>query len=70
MKYHLDPLTKRELEVLTQLTKGLKNKEIGDKLCISLSTVKTHIYRIMSKLNVNSRNKAGIEAKKMGLIED
>lgn len=69
-KYHIDPLTKRELEVLSQLSKGLRNKEIGDQLCISLATVKTHIHKIISKLNVDSRNKAVIEAKKLGLIKD
>jgi len=48
-------LTTRELEILNLLTEGYRNKEIADKLSISLHTVKTHIYHIYEKLHVKSR---------------
>lgn len=51
-------LTTRELEILSIMAQGLKNKEIADKLSISEKTVKTHLNRIFKKLGVNSRSKA------------
>ena len=64
----LEPLSDRELEVLYLIAAGFKNKEIADKLFISLNTVKTHTKHINSKLGVNSRTKAVVRAKKLGLI--
>ena len=64
----VDPMSDRELEVLYLIAAGLKNKEIADKLFISLNTVKTHTKHINSKLAVNSRTKAVVRAKKLGLI--
>jgi len=51
-------LTKRETEMLGLLAKGLRYKEIADKLCISPTTVRTHIYNIYQKLHVQSRTDA------------
>ncbi len=51
-------LTKRETEMLGLLVKGLRYKEIADKLCISPTTVRTHIYNIYQKLHVQSRTDA------------
>ncbi len=48
-------LTEREKEVLKLILKGLKNKEIGEKLFISEQTVKTHINNIFKKLGVKNR---------------
>ena len=48
-------LTIREREVLDLLTKGLTNKEIADKLCISGATCKHHVQNILNKLEVHSR---------------
>ena len=48
-------LTDREMEVLELLKEGYANKQIGDMLCISLATVKTHILNIYGKLEVNNR---------------
>lgn len=56
-------LSPREIEVLQALTDGLSNKEIGEKLFISISTVKTHIINIYSKLGVKNR----VEAVKAGV---
>ena len=48
-------LTERELEVLNEMKKGYSNKQIAEKLCISLATVKSHIINIYGKLGVNNR---------------
>ena len=64
----LDPISERELEVLHLIAAGLSNKEITEKLFISLNTVKTHTKNINSKLNVNSRTKAVARAKELGLL--
>jgi LuxR family maltose regulon positive regulatory protein len=64
----MDPLSDRELEVLHLIVAGLSNREIAEKLFISLNTVKTHTRNINSKLNVNNRAKAGARAKELGLL--
>jgi LuxR family maltose regulon positive regulatory protein len=69
-KNNIDSLTKRELEVLLQVSKGLSNNEISEKLCISPATVKSHIHKVLSKLNVDNRNKAVLEAKKLGCFRN
>lgn len=48
--------TYRELEILNLITKGYSNKQITEKLFISLSTVKSHTRNIFSKMNISSRN--------------
>ncbi len=58
-------LSPREIEVLKSLTDGLSNKEIGEKLFISVSTVKTHIINIYSKLGVKNRVEAVNEGRKI-----
>jgi DNA-binding CsgD family transcriptional regulator len=60
-------LTKRELDVLQLLKKGIQNKEIADILYISAKTVDNHISSIFFKLNVNSRLKAVQEAAKLDI---
>jgi LuxR family maltose regulon positive regulatory protein len=64
----MDPISERELEVLCLIAAGLSNREIADKLFISLNTVKTHTKNINSKLDVNSRTKAVARAKELGLL--
>lgn len=61
-------LSNREQEVLNILSERLTNKEIAEKLNISLATVKTHIINIYSKLNVNNRMQAIEKAKELSLI--
>jgi DNA-binding NarL/FixJ family response regulator len=51
-------LTEREKEILTFLSKGFANKEIADKLQISVPTVRTHLRHIYEKLHVRSRSEA------------
>ena len=54
----LDQLTKREQEVLREMSKGLNNKEIADNLFITESTVKKHVSNIFSKLDFRNRQEA------------
>ena len=51
----IDPLTEREEEVLLAVAQGLTNSEIGERLYIGLSTVKTHLASLMTKLAARNR---------------
>ncbi|MFL7808532.1 MAG: LuxR C-terminal-related transcriptional regulator, partial [Anaerolineae bacterium] len=64
----LEPLTERELEVLELLAAGLSNAEIGQRLYISLPTVKSHTRNIYGKLDVHSRDQAVIHARALGIL--
>jgi NarL family two-component system response regulator LiaR len=55
-------LTRRERQVLALMAEGLTNSEIADRLVISLSTAKTHVSSIISKLGVSSRTEAATVA--------
>ncbi|CAN5288997.1 response regulator transcription factor [soil metagenome] len=61
-------LSPREIEVLTCVTEGLTNNEIAAKLVVSVETVKTHLKRIMEKLEVSDRTQAAVQALKQGLL--
>ncbi len=63
-----ETLTERETEVLRQLARGKSNKEIGNSLFISETTVKTHVKNIMQKLGVPSRTQAALYAARIGLV--
>jgi len=62
----LKDLTKRELELLQLVCKGLTNQELGDALFVSINTIKTHLKHLYAKLEV--RNRAEVIAKVQGLI--
>src|SRR5215469_6919178 len=64
-----EPLTGRELDVLTLLARGKSNKEIGANLYISETTVKSHLRSIFTKLNVLSRTEAIAAASRRGLVQ-
>ena len=57
-------LTFREREILTMIAEGSSNRTISDHFCISIHTVKTHIYNIYKKINVATRLQAGLWAAK------
>mgnify|MGYP000864456234 FL=1 len=61
-------LGKREMEILNLMAQGLSNQEIGEKLFISLSTVKTHIQNLYQKLDVKRRTQAVEKSKRLNLI--
>ena len=61
-------MTTREMEVLNMLAEGLANKQIALRLNISEHTVKFHVNAIMTKLNVQSRTEAVVQATRRGLI--
>lgn len=62
------PLTKRELQTLELLAKGMRNKEIAEALFISETTTKTHLRSIYSKLGANSRTESVAIARNLGLM--
>lgn len=62
-------LSRREMEVLEMLGKGLKNREIADALFLSEKTVKTHVGAVLRKLHLNDRTEAALLAQKHGLTE-
>ena len=64
-----DELTSREQEVLRLLAQGLSNAEIGTQLYIGETTVKTHVTRILQKLDVRDRAKAIVFAYRTGLMD-
>ncbi|MDT3440954.1 MULTISPECIES: response regulator transcription factor [unclassified Pseudofrankia] len=64
----LAALTRRELEVLELLARGLSNAELAVRFQLSEATVKTHVARILSKLQVRDRAQAVIVAYETGLI--
>ncbi|MEI9892561.1 MAG: LuxR C-terminal-related transcriptional regulator [Chthoniobacter sp.] len=63
-----EALTGREHNVLELLAKGWSNKEIGANLCISETTVKSHLRSVFAKLNVLSRTEAISVASRRGLV--
>jgi LuxR family maltose regulon positive regulatory protein len=65
----IEPLTERETEVLEELARGLTNREIAERLMVSLNTVKTHTRHIYGKLGVRNRTEAVMRAQELGLLE-
>jgi DNA-binding CsgD family transcriptional regulator len=69
VSYLADPLSARELDVLSLLSKGFTNRVIADDLFISPNTVKTHTIKIYQKLQAGNRTEAIVKAKTYGLIK-
>jgi LuxR family maltose regulon positive regulatory protein len=64
----IDPLTERELEVLSLLASGLAYREIAQRLIVAMGTVQAHCSNIYGKLGVNNRTHAVLRAREMGLL--
>jgi DNA-binding NarL/FixJ family response regulator len=63
-------LSGRETEILRLIASGKTNRQIAQELMVSLSTVKTHVQRIIKKLGVSDRTQASVKALKLGLLPD
>jgi LuxR family maltose regulon positive regulatory protein len=64
----IEPLSEREREVLALIAEGLSNREIADRLILSVSTVKAHAHHIYTKLDVGNRVQAVERARAIGLL--
>ena len=64
----LDQLTARELEILVHVAHGLSNAEIAEQLVLSPLTVKTHVARVLDKLDLRDRVQAVVLAYEAGII--
>jgi DNA-binding NarL/FixJ family response regulator len=63
-----DPLTDRELQVLTLLAQGRTNLQMANELCVSEVTIRTHVSHIHDKLGCENRVQAALYALRMGLV--
>jgi LuxR family maltose regulon positive regulatory protein len=65
----VEPLSEREVEVLHLVAAGLQNREIADRLIVSVRTVKKHVQNIHGKLGVNNRTAAVARARELSLLK-
>jgi len=64
----LDPLTRRELDIMRLICKGYSNPEIASELVVTINTIKKHTSNIYSKLGVRSRTQAMARAQELNLL--
>ncbi|QEY33184.1 response regulator transcription factor [Synechococcus sp. RSCCF101] len=64
-----EPLSPRELEVLTLLSRGCSNPVIADALIVSVDTVKSHVSSVLAKLNARDRTHAAVLALQHGVVK-
>ncbi len=64
----VEPLTRRELEVLGMLAAGKSNQAIAGGLVVTLDTVKKHVSHLLDKLGAANRTEAVARARELGLI--
>jgi DNA-binding NarL/FixJ family response regulator len=65
----LQALTQRERDVLTLVAQGSTNNEIATTLCLSESTVKSHMQHVLAKLGLRNRLEVAIYAYEVGLVQ-
>ena len=63
-----DDLTSREREVLMLVAEGMRNRDIAEKLVVSVRTIDHHVSAIMRKLQTSTRGAAVVEARRRGLL--
>ena len=68
MEQLVDPLSERELEILSLIARGAINNEIASQLYIAEGTVKNHVTHILGKLGVRDRTQAALKARKLSLL--
>ncbi|MBW2713894.1 MAG: AAA family ATPase [Deltaproteobacteria bacterium] len=66
----VNPLSNRELEVLELISHGLSNRDIGERLFLSLGTVKAHTHNINTKLKTKNRTRAVHVGRNLGLLRE
>lgn len=66
---HQGNLTNRENDILSLLSGGLTNREIGERLFVSEHTVKVHLRAILTKLNLRNRQQAAAYAARFGIVK-
>jgi DNA-binding NarL/FixJ family response regulator len=64
----IEPLSEREVEILSLVSKGLTNKEIAAKLYLAEGTVKNYVTSILQKIDARDRTQAAIRARELGLL--
>jgi LuxR family maltose regulon positive regulatory protein len=62
-------LSSREIEIIILIEEGFSNRDISQKLFVSINTVKTHLLNIYTKLDVHSRTSAVSKAREMGILK-
>ncbi|MBO3458490.1 response regulator transcription factor [Aetokthonos hydrillicola Thurmond2011] len=62
-------LSQREIDVLQLIAQGMSNEKIAAHLYISIGTVRSHVHRILQKLNCENRSQVAIKAISLGLVE-
>ncbi len=63
-----EALSARELEVVNLMVEGLSNRDIADKLIVSLATAKSHVRNVLNKFSVTNRTQAALCAVKQGIV--
>ena len=63
-----DPLTPREVEILTLVAQGQTNRQIADRLILAVGTIKVHVEHILDKLGAADRTQAAVRAVELGIV--